>query len=88
MEWPFANVLTVKNLRMRVMSNKFFNMDNEDLTQIANQVKDQLCERLDIPKLDDYVVIVTEPNIFGRAFNKVTNKESNAVIRVMKVIPE
>ena len=63
-----------------------FNMSEEDLTAFANQVKDILGDALDLPALDDYVVTVTKPNIFGRAYNKVTGKDAKdrAVIRLLK----
>lgn len=38
----------------------------EDLTANANQVKDLLASRLNLPELDDYAIVVQKPSVMGR----------------------
>ena len=38
----------------------------EDLTANANQVKDLIASKLNLPELDDYAIVVQKPSAMGR----------------------
>lgn len=61
----------------------FYQYDETGLTRLANKVKDQLASALNIPELDDHVVVIQEPGIFGRFWTKVTGKEPDEALRIL-----
>lgn len=50
----------------------------EDLAYTANQVKDVLATKLNLPVLDDYLIVVQKPSVFGR-FKKWLNLDQEAI---------
>ena len=38
----------------------------EDLNRTANQVKDVLAVKLNLPVLDNFLIVVQKPSVFGR----------------------
>lgn len=43
-----------------------FTYTTEDLAFTANQVKDVLAVKLNLPVLDNYLIVVQKPSVFGR----------------------
>jgi hypothetical protein len=66
----------------------------DDLTANANQVKDLIANKLNLPELDDYAIVVQKPSAMGRfskwlGFSKEdTNRDLAALFIVRKIEKE
>ena len=48
---------------------KVYEFGEEQLTGLANQIKDELASRLNLPELNMVVVVIGKPSMFGRFAN-------------------
>jgi predicted small metal-binding protein len=59
-----------------VMRKDYYNVDPERLTQFANQIKELITHKFNIPDLNNYLICVHERGFFGKCFDKITRQDA------------
>lgn len=52
-----------------------YTMMDSDLQNFANNVKDAIAQQLECPELNNYLVIVGRPSLWGQFKSKITGKD-------------
>ena len=65
-----------------------YTFGHDELNALANQIKDVLADKLNLPQLDKAVVVIAKPSVFGRFMNLAKGADAEKLSIVVLANPE